>query len=97
MTAKQCIVNPTIAVGSDPCLIRFNSEQPVHPLAVNGPSGGVDLKANGTFDPIDLLLGTTGRTNGSGVWNEAMQKMTVVCASGGGCVITMVKTSAACP
>ncbi len=97
VTAKQCVAHPGAVINPNLCLIRFNSEQVVHPLAVNGPLGGIDLKPNGTFDATDLLLGTTGRSNCTGVFNEATQTMTVTCASGGGCVVTMVRTSATCP
>jgi hypothetical protein len=97
VTAKQCIVHPLPSGTSNACVIRFSSEQPVQPLAVNGPVGGVDLQSDGTFNPVSLLLGSTNRSNCSGAWDEATHTMTVTCASGGGCVITMVKTSATCP
>ncbi len=93
-TAKQCIRHP---INLNACQIQFLSEVPNPPRAVNGPLGGVVLKPDGTFDPVTLLLDTSTRSNCSGVWDEAMQTMTVTCASGGGCVITMVKTSATCP
>lgn len=96
VTARQCIVHPFPSGTSNACVIRFSSEQPVQPLAVNGPAGGVVLQSDGTFVPVSLLLGSTNRSNCSGAWDEATHTMTVTCASGGGCVITMVKTSAAC-
>ena len=92
-TAKQCIRHP---VNPNACQIQFTSEVPNPPRAVNGPLGGVNLKPDGTFDPVNLLLDATNRSNCTGAWNEALHTMTVTCASGGGCVITMVRTSATC-
>jgi hypothetical protein len=99
--AKQCVLPaPSSGSGANACLVRFNSEQPATIPAVNGPSGGVDIKTDGTFDNAALKLGTINRSGCVGSFNEGTQTMTVTCGGTGtsqSCTITLVRSSVTCP